>query len=94
VPEEDSGRFDPEQLVAEKLNYLVNEDSTARYVDLTCFPPGIDGYLASLSRNRRGQIRRSMKAYEQGGSLDINESENLEQALLYFDRLKVLHTEH
>ena len=76
------------------VNRIINEESTSWYVDLLSFSSGIDGYLASLSRNRRGQIRRSIRIYDQDGSLRIDEAKNAEKALLYFDRLKVLHTDY
>jgi CelD/BcsL family acetyltransferase involved in cellulose biosynthesis len=86
--------FSPEGGHIEGVNYLINEESTCWYVDLTSFAVGIEGYLASLSRNRRGQIRRSIRVYDQDGSLQIEEAHNSEQALLYLDRLKVLHSEY
>lgn len=91
---ENSDQFNPEKPVDEDVNCLVNEESTSWYVDLTSFPPGIDSFLASLSRNRRGQIRRSIRLYEQGGCLQVDEADNVEQALLYLDRLKTLHTNY
>lgn len=77
-----------------EVNYLINEESTAWSVDLERVSPGISGYLASLSRNRRGQIRRSIKTYDQDGSLKLEEARNIEQALGYFDRLKAFHSEY
>ena len=83
-----------EQIDIQDVNCIVNEESTSWSVDLIGLSPGIDGYLASLSRNRRGQIRRSMRAYEHDGDLQIDEAENVEQALLYFERLKILHSKY
>ena len=74
--------------------WIINDESASWSVDLTGVPKGIDGYLSSLSRNRRGQIRRSIRVYEQGGLLQIEEALNTEQALHYFDRLKALHSEY
>ena len=74
--------------------WTVNDESTSWSVDLLSFPAGIEGYLSSLSRNRRGQIRRSIRVYEQDGPLQIEEALNIEQALYYFDRLKALHSEY
>lgn len=78
----------------ESVNYVINEESTSWYVDLESFSAGVEGYLASLSRNRRGQIRRSIRAYDEDGSLQIENACNAEQALHYLDRLKELHTKH
>lgn len=91
---EDSIPFSPEQQRADGVNCIINEESTAWSVDLTCVPAGIEGYLSSLSRNRRGQIRRSIREYEHDGPLLIEEASNTEQALHYFDRLKVLHSDY
>lgn len=76
------------------INCFVQEQSSTWYVDLSIIASGVDGYLASLSRNRRGQIRRSMKLYNQDETLQLNVASNEEEALSYFDRLNVLHTEY
>ena len=91
---ENSDQFNPETILNERVNCIVYEESVCRYIDLTKLSPGIDGYLTSLSRNRRSQIRRSMRVYEQGGTLQIDEAHNTEQALLYLDRLKTLHSNY
>ena len=82
-----------ESLCAEG-EWIINDESTSWSVDLLSLPVGIEGYLSSLSRNRRGQIRRSIRVYEQDGLLQIEEALNTEQALHYFDRLKTLHSEY
>ena len=74
------------------INCFVQEQSSTWYVDLSNIASGMDGYLASLSRNRRGQIRRSMKLYNQDGTLQLNVASNEEEALSYFDRLNNLHS--
>ncbi len=46
-----------------------------------------------LSRNKRTQINRSIKMIEQEhGDVHISVADNIEQALLYFKNLEVLHT--
>ena len=57
------------------------------------FQAGLDGYLASLSKNRQAQIRRSLRLYEEQGSLSLCQAENIHQALDFFDGLRILHTE-
>ncbi len=91
---EGSTPFGSEKPCIKNANCLINKESMSRYVDLLSFSSGIDAYLASLSRNRRGQIRRSIRLYEQGGDLQISEANNAEQALAYFDRLKMLHSDY
>ena len=86
--------FSSEPPLSEHVNYIIKDDSTSWFVDLSDFQPGIDSYLACLSRNRRGQIRRSIRLYEEEGSLQIDEADTVELALLYFDQLKALHSSY
>ena len=68
------------------------EESSTWSVDLDNFDLGIDAYLATLSKNRRSQIRRSFRVYEEQGPIQLDEASDLEEALLFFDGLKALHT--
>lgn len=81
-----------EQFV-DRINVITNEESTSWQVDLSGLGPGIDGYLDGLSKNRRYQIRRSIRIYEEKGSLCLEEADNKDSALTYFDGLKKLHTD-
>jgi len=74
-------------------NTIINEESLSWQVDLARIETGIDGYLASLSKNRHAQIRRSLRLYEEQGSLSLCQATNIQQALDFFDGLQVLHTE-
>ncbi|MDH5764700.1 MAG: GNAT family N-acetyltransferase [Gammaproteobacteria bacterium] len=74
-----------------KLKLL--ERSMTWSVDLGKINSKVDGYLSCLSKNRRAQIRRSIKVYEEKSALVLVEAKNKDEALLYFDRLKELHTE-
>jgi len=62
-------------------------------VDLTRMDGGRDAFLASLSRSKRSQIRRSLRLYEEKSPLKIEEAEDIDEALRYFDGLKELHTQ-
>jgi len=73
-----------------KLNIL--EESSTWSIDLDSFEAGVDAYLATLSKNRRAQIKRSLKLYEAVSPLKIDEAASLEEALLFFEGLKKLHT--
>ncbi len=53
----------------------------------------IDSIIGKLSKNRRWQIRRSIKEYEKEGVLSIVSAASAEQALEFFERLGLLHTE-
>ncbi|MBK8163186.1 MAG: GNAT family N-acetyltransferase [Gammaproteobacteria bacterium] len=69
------------------------EQSPAWSVDLDRFGEGLDAYLATLSKNRRGQIRRSLRLYEEGTPLQLVEAGTREEALGYFEKLELLHTD-
>jgi hypothetical protein len=75
------------------VDNIVREESLSWSVDLASVPEGVEGYLGSLSKNRRGQVQRAIRLYQQPGLLQIEEAQSREQALDFFDRLKVLHTE-
>jgi CelD/BcsL family acetyltransferase involved in cellulose biosynthesis len=73
--------------------FIINEDSTAWQVDLDVLDPGIDAFVATLSKNRRTQLRRSLRLYEEQGPLSLIEAQDTDQALAFFDGLEVMHTE-
>ena len=68
------------------------DESLAWSVDLGKFGEGIDAYLATLSKNRRAQIRRSLRDYEASGRLQLEEARDCDEALDYLAGLKQLHT--
>lgn len=71
---------------------ILNEKSLSWQVNLTKIGAGLNGYLASLSKNRRTQIKRSLRLYEQQAPLNLCRANTLQEALDYFDGLKILHT--
>jgi CelD/BcsL family acetyltransferase involved in cellulose biosynthesis len=74
------------------LNIITNEVSTAWQIDLSQLSPGLAAFLSSLSKNRRSQIMRSIRSYEENGPLRLFEAENIEEAQGFMDGLKTLHT--
>jgi len=76
------------------LQPVVQAKSTSWQVDLTKLGSGIDAYLATLSTNSRAQIRYSQKQYEQHSPVTLKVASSVEQALSYFDALKMLHIKH
>jgi CelD/BcsL family acetyltransferase involved in cellulose biosynthesis len=70
----------------------INDESPSWALMLDTVSEGVDGYLDSLSKNRRAQIRRCLRLYEERGSLQIEEAGSMTQAMDFFDRLKILHT--
>ena len=75
-----------------KLAFSVNEESVAWQADLRGLEASTNSYLATLSSNACGQIRRALRMYEQQGPLQVQEARDVKHAQDYFDRLKVLHT--
>ena len=75
-----------------RVELKILEESSTWSVDLDNFGHGIDAYLATLSKNRRSQIRRAFRAYEEQGPLQLDEASNTEEAIVFFDELKALHT--
>jgi len=73
-------------------NIITNEASTAWRIDISRLSPGLAAFLASLSKNRRSQIMRSIRTYEEHGPLRLVTAENAEEALEFMDGLKSLHT--
>ena len=76
-----------------KFVHRVIEESDAQMVELDRFGQGVESYLATLSKNRRAQIRRSLRLYQELAPLKLREAGSIEEALLFFDGLKTLHTE-
>lgn len=70
----------------------VEDSSSAWFVNLEDIDPGVDAYLSTLSKNRRGQVKRSIRLFEQQGHLNLRVAETSKEALEYFDGLKMLHT--
>lgn len=65
--------------------------SPSPYADLAAIRSGDGDFLATLSRNTRYQIRRSMKLYEAQGPLGLREAQSVEEALGFLDQLVLLH---
>lgn len=53
--------------------------------------PGLEGLLATLSKNRRCQVKKAFRAYELEGNIYVRESENVDEALEFYEGLKHLH---
>jgi len=69
------------------------EESTAWSVGLDGLEQGIDAFLETLSKNRKAQISRSIRIYEEESPLEIEEADGIDKALMFFDGLKGVHTE-
>jgi len=73
------------------LRHRIEKQSQSWQVDLTKLTSGLDAYLETLSKNSREQIRYSLRQYEQNSSITFHVAEDVEQALSYFDALKIHH---
>jgi CelD/BcsL family acetyltransferase involved in cellulose biosynthesis len=63
----------------------------APFVALDALDPGPEGYLASLSRNTRQQLRRSERSYAQSGPVQVQRARDAAEGLDYLDALAALH---
>ncbi len=77
----------------EKLKLYTQETSVCRSLTLDYPGDDINAYLATISKNRRLQIKRSLRLYEQKGALQIEAAQTVEQALTFMDGLKILHSQ-
>lgn len=71
-----------------------NRESNCYFVDLDALRKRGGDYLAQLSANTRQQVRRSMKAYEKSGSLELSVASSAETAVEYLHALQQLHDAH
>ncbi len=70
---------------------IERSDKSSHFVDLTAFPPTIDGYVGALSRNSREQIRRSLKLYRQRGELRVQSAATVAEGHAFLEQLAALH---
>ena len=75
------------------ITSIINKRSCTWSVALDTVPSGVSGVLSTLSKNRRGQVRRSIRVFEEQGPIQVVEADTVEDALSYLDRLKSLHTQ-
>lgn len=73
------------------LHFTEEENSKAYYTDLTRFQSKPDQYLSSLSKNKREQIKRSLKYLEQFGDGLVKFAETKNEAINYFENMEILH---
>jgi len=75
-----------------KIDDFIQRDqfSPSYWVDLKAIDNQIN-YLSLLSKNKRNQIKRSIKAYELGGELQVEFASDINQANSFFIKLEELH---
>ena len=74
------------------VKYICQQASTSWSVILDDIGGSLEEYLATIGKNRRLQIKRSLRIYNEEALVQIDEAETVEQALSFFDGLKKLHT--
>lgn len=74
------------------LTVRIDEQRVPWATDISQVNGELDKLLAPLSRNRRWQIRRSFKAFQEEGELQTSLPNSLEEALTWFDEMGILHT--
>lgn len=77
-----------------RVHYIHKEQSIANYVTLERFNNCADNYIKSLSKNKREQIRRSIKYFSHFGEKKLTIAKSKEQALEFFDELGKLHQKY
>jgi len=75
------------------LRVVVQDRKNVYGVRLDRIPQG-SGYLETLGKNTRHQIRRSRREFEKLGTLQLDEARTREEALAFFGRLEILHQDH
>jgi CelD/BcsL family acetyltransferase involved in cellulose biosynthesis len=73
------------------FHVLTDKVENSYWVDLQKIRAANMDYLSLLSSNRRSQIRRSLREYEQDGGLTIREAGDLSEALAMYAGLIELH---
>jgi CelD/BcsL family acetyltransferase involved in cellulose biosynthesis len=88
--------FEPWRAAVAATNWrvVIQRESSCYFVDLDAVKDRGGDYLALLSSNTRQQVRRSMKAYEKLGNLDISVATSVETAVEYLHGLQELHDAH
>lgn len=91
-----SGIDIPTYTAFQNTEYLVNVVARlpCNYVDLSAIRDKGTGYIDCLSRNTRSQIRRALRRYEERGDVEISVAGTVEQALDYFEEMRVLHQDY
>lgn len=78
----------------QRLRRCVKRQKPCFMADLAALRQTGKDYLASLSSNTRGQVRRAMRLYEETGPLRVSCAAGVAETLAYYDRMKALHTRY
>ncbi|MDT0593614.1 GNAT family N-acetyltransferase [Glaciecola petra] len=75
------------------LHLVIRWESESHGIDLAKLRNEQPDYLSSLSKNKRSQIRRSIKHYEKQGSIEIHHANTVQEAKTTFAEISPLHRE-
>ncbi|PWH11794.1 MAG: hypothetical protein DDG60_16590 [Anaerolineae bacterium] len=75
----------------QKHRMVVQETMPSYSVNLAQIREQNMDYAGLLSANKRAQIRRSIKEYEKGGRVEVQEAQNAQEALFFLEKLKYYH---
>lgn len=78
-------------IVAGGFRARMRSRSPTAYVDLVALRDAGQDYLQSRSANTRAQVRRSIRRYEERGTLRLESARNVTEGLAFFESLGVLH---
>ncbi len=71
------------------------KEASSAYVDLKALRDNnvetVDGYLSTLGKSTRSQIRRSIRLYAEKGELTLDHAQNYDQAMEFIDELSYYH---
>ncbi|MFN8413448.1 MAG: GNAT family N-acetyltransferase [Anaerolineales bacterium] len=79
------------EVASQHFNLVTDKVSVSHYVELQKIRDAGMDYLQLLSSNKRSQIRRSIKQYEENGKIQIVQATNTSEALSMLDELASLH---
>lgn len=81
------------QSIKKYASVEIEQEEPTWIISLSRMKGGRDAFLSTLSKNKRGQIRRAFRIYEKNSPLRVEQAFAVEDALKYFDDLGVLHTQ-
>ncbi len=79
--------------LAARMGWMIHTfgESPCYFVELDKVRAGDDGHLDWLSVNTRYQVRRALKEYGKRGEIKLEVARSVEEALAFFERLKLFH---
>ena len=90
----DPGNLDElSQSLGKSVSVELEQSHPTWVVSLHRAEGGMDAFLSTLSKNKRWQVRRAFRLYEEQSPLKLEMASSVEDALDYFDAMGILHTQ-